>query len=224
MALIALAREWQDPGVNARSAALRPARRRRGRSLVEPEILTERLQLSRLTVSDAPAMFGYRADPEVCRFQSFQPRTRRDVEEFIDRLGSIAFDVPGSWFQFGIRSRESGMLIGDIGTHFLADDPRQVEIGFTLAPAHQRRGFATEAVAGVLDHLLVRIHKHRVFASVDPRNAPSIALVERVGMRLEAHFRESLWFKGQWVDDMVFGILASEWRGGLTDTGGGSEL
>ena len=49
---------------------------------------------------------------------------------------------------------------------------------------------------------------------MDPRNEPSVALLERVGMRKEAHFRKSLWFKGEWVDDMVLAILKSEWTGG----------
>jgi RimJ/RimL family protein N-acetyltransferase len=53
---------------------------------------------------------------------------------------------------------------------------------------------------------------HRVFASVDPRNTASMALFEHLGMRPEAHFRQSLWFKGDWVDDVVFAILKSEWR------------
>ncbi len=92
-----------------------------------------------------------------------------------------------------------------------ADDPRQVEIGFTVAPAHQGRGFATEAVLGILAYLFECVHKHRVFASVDPRNVASMALLKRVGMRQEAHYRESLWFKGGWADDVVFGILESEW-------------
>ena len=181
---------------------------------MEPEILTERLSLSRLTASDAPAMYGYRCDPEVCRYQSFEPGSLEDVEAFIAGLQSNAFDPPGSWFQFAIRIRESGSLIGDLGTHFMAYDPRQVEIGFTLAPAYQGRGFATEAVSGILSYLLGPAQKHRVFASVDPRNAPSIALLERVGMRREAHFRESLWFKCEWVDDVIFGILESEWMDG----------
>ena len=43
------------------------------------------------------------------------------------------------------------------------------------------------------------------------RYQPSVALLERVGMRKEAHFRKSIWFKGEWADDMVFAILASEW-------------
>jgi RimJ/RimL family protein N-acetyltransferase len=104
------------------------------------------------------------------------------------------------------------LLIGDIGAHFMSDDPRQVEIGFTVAPTYQGQGFGTEAVSGLLDYLLNSVQKHRVFASVDPRNEPCIALLRRVGMREEAHFRESLWFKGDWVDDMAFGILESEWE------------
>jgi RimJ/RimL family protein N-acetyltransferase len=178
---------------------------------MEPVIVTSRLELSPLVVSDAQAMYEYRSVPEVCQYQSFEPRSLADVEAFIAALQSNAFDRAGTWFQFAIRLQESGLLIGDIGVHSFADDPRQVEIGFTVAPVHQGLGFGTESVTGLLDYLLVDIEKHRVFASVDPRNEPSVALLKRVGMCAEAHFRKSLWFKGEWVDDMVFGILRSEW-------------
>ena len=177
-----------------------------------PEIVTRRLQLVPLVAGDARAMFAYRSDPEVCRYQTFEPGALEDVEALLEGLQSTRFDTPGTWFQFALRLRESGLLIGDLGTHFMTDDPRQVEIGFTVAPAHQGRGLAIEAVSGILDLLLGSGGKHRVFASADPRNAPSIAVLRRVGMREEAHFRESLWFKGAWVDDMVFGVLASEWK------------
>jgi RimJ/RimL family protein N-acetyltransferase len=176
-----------------------------------PEILTQRLRLTKLMASDAAAMFGYRRDPDVCRYQSFDPGSLAEVEDFIARLQSNAFDTPGTWFQFAIRLKETELLIGDLGTHFIADDPRQVEIGFTISPAYQGQGYGKEAVCGAISYLLGAIQKHRVFASVDPRNERSIALLERLGMRREAHFRESLWFKGAWVDDIVYGILESEW-------------
>ena len=178
----------------------------------EPEIRTERLKLTPLVASDAPAMFGYRSDPEVCRFQSFEPDSLGDIETFIGNLHSIIFDTPDSWFQFAIRSQKSGLLIGDFGIHFIADDHRQVEIGFTVSPEYQGQGYGTEAVVGVLDYLLGSLKKHRVYASVDPRNIPSVALLKGIGMRQEAHFLKNLWFKGEWVDDVVFGILGSEWR------------
>ena len=64
----------------------------------------------------------------------------------------------------------------------------------------------------LLDYLFIVLNKHRVFASVDPRNEASMALLRSVGMRLEAHFRQSLFWKGERVDDMVFGLLRSEWK------------
>jgi RimJ/RimL family protein N-acetyltransferase len=182
------------------------------RALEALEIHTRRLVLTALRAADAPALHEYRSDPDVCRFQSFEPGSLRDVEKWIEGLQMDRFDEPGTWFQFAIRLRDSGQLVGDLGTRFDAEDPRVVEVGFTISPAHQRRGYGTEAVVGALDHLFVSAGKHRVYGSVDPRNRASIALLEKVGMRREAHFRESLWFKGEWVDDVVFGILESEWK------------
>lgn len=179
--------------------------------LEEPEILTQRLKLSPLMASDATAMYEYRSDPEVCRYQSFEPGSLGEVESFIDGLKNNIFDTAGTWFQFAIRHQDRGQLTGDLGVHFCADHPQQVEIGFTVSPAFQGQGFGTEAVTGILDHLFGSLQKHRVFASVDPRNEPCIRLLKRVGLRQEAHFRQSLWFKGDWADDLVFGILASEW-------------
>jgi len=181
--------------------------------VAETSIATERLTLSRLLPLDAPRVFAYRADPEVSRYQSWAPASIEEVERFIDGLQSVSFDTPGTWFQFGIRLRDSGLLVGDAGVHFPADLPRQAEIGITVAPDHQGRAVATEAVRGLLDRLFAPPARHRVFASVDPRNRASVALLARVGMRQEAHFRESLWFRGEWADDLVFAVLESEWKG-----------
>ncbi|MBK6735700.1 MAG: GNAT family N-acetyltransferase [bacterium] len=162
-----------------------------------------------MAAADAAEVFAYRCLPEVRRFQSFEPRSLADVEQFIAGTQSVKFGDPGPWCQLAIRLRAEGLLIGDLGVRVTAEDPRQVEIGFTLAPAYQGRGYATEAVSGLIGHLLGPLAKHRVFASADPRNARSLALLERVGMRREAHFHESLWFKGEWVDDVVYAILES---------------
>ncbi len=175
-----------------------------------PQFSTERLFLTPLVPGDALELFGYRSDPEVCRYQSWVPESLADARRFIEALQPIAFDTPGTWFQFGIRLRDRRVLIGDLGVRFPADAPWQSEIGFTLAPSHWGFGLATEAVNGMLDYLFVSIRKHKVFASVDPENISSIKLLKRVGMRQEAHFRKSLWFKGGWADDVVFAILDSE--------------
>lgn len=176
-----------------------------------PEITTDRLVLTPLAAADAGALFSYRSLPEVCRYQSWEPTRIEDAAAFIESVRAVGFDSPGTWSQLGVRLRETGELVGDLGVHFL-EDGAQVEVGFTLAPAAQGRGLGTEAVAGLLDHLFTALRKHRVSASIDPRNGPSLRLAQRVGMRQEAHFHRSVRFKGEWADDVVYAILASEWR------------
>lgn len=137
------------------------------------EILTERLILRPLVVDDATALFSYRSDASVRKHHSWETGSLDEVHSFILGFESLDFDVPGSWFQLGVRFRESNRLMGDLGVHFLADDPCQVEIGFTVAPSEQGRGIGTEAVKGLLGHLFGVLQKHRVTASVDPDNGRS---------------------------------------------------
>ena len=176
------------------------------------DIITSRLVLRKLNLADSEALFRYRTDPDVSRYQNWKPLTIEDARQFVETLANLEPDTPGSWFQLAITMRETGELIGDCGIHFPVEETRQAEIGITLAPAYQGKGYALEALVAVLDFLFVTLRKHRVVASVDPGNQPSIALLERLGMRKEAHFRESLWFKGAWADDVIYAILEREWR------------
>lgn len=173
-------------------------------------IATSRLILRRLVQSDREALFQYRSDPEISRYQGWVPETLTDADQFIAARPPDP-DQPGTWFQLAITLKDSGAMIGDAGLHFPADNPQQVEIGITLAGEYHRQGYAAEALKAVLDYLFVTLNKHRVYACIDPRNAGARTLVERSGLRLEAHFLQSLWFKGAWVDDMVYAVLREEW-------------
>jgi RimJ/RimL family protein N-acetyltransferase len=157
-------------------------------------------------------MFAYRSDPVVAKYQDWTPDSIEQTRQFINSISGIEPDTPDTWFQLALAHRLSDELIGDCGLHFFSSERRQAELGITLAPTHQRQGYATEALPAVLEFLFVELGKHRVFASVDPRNSPAIALFERVGMRKEAHLVESLWWKGMWVDDVIFAMLEREWR------------
>ena len=81
----------------------------------------------------------------------------------------------------------------------------------TIAPFAQRRGHATEALTALLYWLFSDLRTHRVFASVEPRNSRSIALMHRLHFRQQAHFRESMDIDGVWVDDLVFAMLQRDW-------------
>ena len=173
---------------------------------------TDRLLLRTLRASDAEAMYAYRSDPEVARYQNWEPRSLEEIQGFIASLGEAEPGQPGAWYQVGIARCESDGLIGDLGIHVSESEPRQAEIGITLAPAFQGRGLASEALRALFGYLFLDLGLHRVHGSVDPRNRASMALLARVGMRQEAHFVESYWCKGEWTDDAVFALLAREWR------------
>mgnify|MGYP001552497049 FL=1 len=174
------------------------------------QLETARLRLDGLRDADAAALFAYRADPLVSRYQGWRPASLDEAVRFIERQQAVVFDTPGSWFQFALRLRESGELVGDLGLHFV--DADTVEFGVTLSPPCQGRGLAAEAARAVLALVFDTLKRHRIYASVDPRNLACVKLLERLGMRKEAHFRES-WRDGDgWADDAIYALLASEWQ------------
>jgi len=175
------------------------------------EILTERLLLRCLVPDDAENMFQYRTNPEILQYQSWHPQSLDEVHSFINSMSTREFNSPG-WYQIAIALRSDGSFIGDCGIHVLETDPRIVEIGITTAPIYQSNGYASEAFKAILKLLFVEFSKHRVVCSVDPRNLPSMALMQRIGMRKEGHSLQSLWFKEEWADDVQFAMLASEWN------------
>ena len=175
------------------------------------ETQTRRLTLRALEKGDAARIFEYRSHPDVSRFQSWGTDSPDAIESHIHGLAAVEPGTAGPWYQIGI-TLSSPELIGDRGFRVLESEPCQAEIGIALAREFQQRGYATEALRALLHYLFVSLGMHRVFGSVDPNNLSSLKLLERVGMRQEAHFVKSLWFKGEWVDDVIFAILASEWK------------
>jgi RimJ/RimL family protein N-acetyltransferase len=174
-------------------------------------IQSDRLILQPIKAEDAEAIFGYRSNAIINQFQGWIPATIDDVHDFIRNKVSVVIDQPDTWFQLVIVKKDNGELIGDIGIHFLESESLQVEIGFTLNCEQHGKGFATEALTRILNFLFRKLNKHRVIASIDPRNEKSIKVVERLGMRKEAHFRKSLWINNEWVDDLIYAILKEEW-------------
>ncbi len=170
------------------------------------ELRTERLLLRRLVPSDAPVLAAYRSRPGVARFQSWEAYTLEDAEQMVGSQQSVVPNTPGSWLQFAV---VADRVVGDCGLHFV--DDRQVEVGITLDPAYQGRGYASEALRGVLSHLFGALGKHRVVATTDAENGPAAALFERLGFRREGHYRKNVWFKGRWGDELLFALLAEEW-------------
>jgi RimJ/RimL family protein N-acetyltransferase len=176
------------------------------------ELRTPRLILRRLSSDDLAVLCAYRSLPEVARFQSWDTFGPEDGARLIAEQRCQEPNIPGTWLQLAIVRVASGEMIGDCGLHFLKEDGRQVELGITLAPSHQRRGYATEALSGVIDYLFNRLDKHRITAITDAENTAAAGLFSRLGFRREAHFAENVWFKGRWGSEFAFALLRTGWE------------
>ena len=176
------------------------------------QLETERLLINALQLSDAPAIFGARTHPKTNIYLPWKPKAVEEVEEWILKAAALPPNTEGSWQLLGIRLKESNLLVGDVGIHYLPPHNQQAEIGYMILEAHQGKGYATEALWAVLDFLFGTYHKHRVTAAVDPENESSIRLLKRLGMRMEAHHLKSFWMGGKWTDDMIFALLSKEWE------------
>jgi RimJ/RimL family protein N-acetyltransferase len=171
---------------------------------------TARLRARSFSAADVEVFVAYRADPDVARYQSWSDYTRERGEAFVESLRGVGPGMPGAWFQFALETRSDGTLVGDLALKVDADEPRKAEVGFTLSSTQQGKGYATEALRALLDYAFETFGLHRVVAVTDALNDPAAALLERVGMRREAHFVENIFFKGTWGSEFLFAILERE--------------
>jgi RimJ/RimL family protein N-acetyltransferase len=172
---------------------------------------TGRLRLRRFTDADLALFMAYRNDPEVARYQGWEGISIPEARALIHEQRQVQPGVPGQWFQIAVELKETGMLVGDCALKIEEHDERQAEIGYTLSRAFQGRGIASEAVSCALEYAFVTLGLHRVIAITDCENTASIALLERLRLRREGHFRQNVWFKGRWGDEYLYAMLQEEW-------------
>lgn len=143
-------------------------------------LLLDRVTLRFLRADDLAVFHAYRSDPVVARYQGWNVMSLAEAATFIDEQAGLR--NPAAWRQVAIAERASDGLLGDLGV-WLAHHSSRAEFGVTLAPAAQRRGYATEAVRGLVALLFAATPAAEIVARADVRNSACLALLRRVGMR-----------------------------------------
>jgi RimJ/RimL family protein N-acetyltransferase len=176
-------------------------------------IRTERVLMRMLTEADIDAVHSYQSRDDVCRYLLFEPRDRDAVAAKVrEHAAHRRLEKDGDYLQLAVERVADGRLLGDMYITVKSAENSTMELGWTFHPDAQGQGYASECAAALLRLCFERIRAHRVMAELDPRNGGSVRLCRRLGMREEAHFREDLWFKGEWADTGVFAMLDREWR------------
>jgi RimJ/RimL family protein N-acetyltransferase len=141
------------------------------------------------------------------RWLYWDARTEEQTREWLE---GILARPPETGTTLAVELRESGELVGHVNV-IVDVANRQGEIGFMFHPGHQGRGYATEATRALLDHAFEHYGLHRVYGRLEPRNAASARVLEKLGMRREALLVENEWVKGEWQSEAIYALLAREW-------------
>ena len=154
----------------------------------------ERVTLRRLRPGDLMTLQAYRNDPEVGRYQGWEPMTDAAAAAMIAEMAAAPCPAPGDWVQIAIADAATDELLGDIGLHVSASGG-EAELGITLAPSAQGKGLAAEAARALIGMLREHSQVRRLVGITDVQNTASARLLERLGMTFEAE--EEIIFRGQ---------------------------
>lgn len=174
-------------------------------------IITSRLLIRHLTLSDGADFHRYRSNPEVTRYQGFDVMTMEQATTFITSNAVKNYGKAGEWVQYAIEHTATGKLVGDCAIRLKEYDARIAEVGITISHLAQKNGFAKEAMLGILAFLFDEKGIHRVVETVDAENTASIHLMNSIGFRQEGHFIENIFFKGKWGSEFQYAMLKREW-------------
>jgi RimJ/RimL family protein N-acetyltransferase len=176
-------------------------------------IRTQRLILRPFAETDLEDLHAFQSRPEVARYLYWEPRDREQVRQALSNMvrGS-SLTGEGDVLALAVVLPSAGTVIGDVILKWASVQHRQGEIGYVFHPHYGGQGFATEAATAMLRLGFDGLGLHRIFGRIDGRNAASARVLERLGMRREAHFVQNEIVKGEWTDEVVYALTEDEWR------------
>jgi len=183
---------------------------------LEPDlpIRTERLLLRAFEESDFGGLYSYRSRPDVTRYLYWGPEKEAEVRIALDKkISATTIQEEGDFIALAAVELRTNRLVGDLTLWWRSREHSLGEIGFMVHPDHQGRGFATEGAREMLRLGFEGLGLHRVIGSTEARNEASARVLQKLGMRREAHLVENEFVKGGWQSEIIFAMLDREWSG-----------
>lgn len=178
-------------------------------SSFDPPFRTARLVLREIFESDFDEHSRLFSLPEVVRYLYDAQMSSDELRAHLSRRLWHGAPAEGAWSNLAVE--HEGVYVGEVGINLASAAHRCYEVGYVFLPEFQGLGFATEATRALVDAAFTMLGAHRVVARLDARNDASRHLLERLGMRQEAHLVKNEFVKGEWTDELVFAVLDDEW-------------
>ncbi len=176
-----------------------------------PMLETPRMKLRQPKDKDRERLYLLSRNEDVMRYYGMEPfKLEREAVEEIHGFNRLFIESRG--IRWVITEKDRDEYIGDIGYHNFLEKHARAEIGFKLTPERWRKGIMTEVLHKVLEYGFESMKLHRIEALVDPRNAPSMKLLEKASFTSEGILREYEYERGGFVDLAMLSLLVHEWR------------
>ena len=179
-------------------------------------IETQRLRIRSFQPNDWQAVYDYTSDPAVMMYIPeglgagtdqgiVEPFTPEQARAFVaDNMSEQAHFV-------AVLLKRTDMLVGHMQFHSWFA-PQTYEIGWVFNRAYHGQGYATEAALALLQYGFESLHLHRIIATCQPENVASWRVMEKLGMRREAHFRKCIRRPdNRWWDEYFYALMEEEW-------------
>lgn len=178
-------------------------------------IETAQLSLRPIELRDVEAVARYHLLPNVQRYMIRQARDHIEVAEAVEHMrGQVQLNRPGETLVLAIEREGDKRVVGQIALTWSDATAGQGELRFAIDPAMAGNGYLTQAISAMLDLAFGHFAMHRITVRCDGRSHHTNALMQKLGFRLEAHYREHALFRGEWDEELHFALLDREWQRG----------
>ena len=173
---------------------------------------TARLTLRPFQSGDLDDVFAYMSRQEVVRYLYGGVKDRAEAQEALARwMAASSMTQAGERLVLAVTPQGGQRVMGEVMLMWRNQEHQQAELGYVFHPDFQGQGFAREAAAAMLGLGFREFGFQRIYARCDARNTASYKVMERLGMRREAHFIHNEFIKGEWSDELQYAILQTEW-------------
>jgi RimJ/RimL family protein N-acetyltransferase len=172
-------------------------------------IPTERLILRQFRLDDVDDMLEFLSHPSVARVTPNIKATETGLRDYIAAQRSYQLFELDKCYDLALERRADAKVLGLLS--MVAREHRQGEIGWGLGIDHRGRGYATEGARALISYCFEMLDYHRIYAITTSLNVGSLRLMERLGMRQEARLQEAEFRDGEWLDRLIYAVLAREW-------------
>lgn len=169
----------------------------------------QRVRLRAIEPDDWETYFAWNQDDEQARTLYFVPlpQSQEAVKRFADHASIQGQDDGG--FRFVIENK-AGELVGDITVDHCDQRVGSLSYGLNTKREHRRQGYASEAVLLVLRYYFQEMRYQKATVRVYSFNEPSMKLHEKLGFQQEGRIRRVVFTRGQYYDELVYGMTAEE--------------